>query len=116
MTKTAGEQLRRLLGEVLDVKIDYEGLAMGRCVRIRALVDVNKPLCRWTMVKTDGVESRIIFRYEKIIDLCFYCGCLNHLDKDCNNIPPSEKKYYGSWLRASHQDPIMMSEIVVELE
>lgn len=116
MTKTAGEQLGRLLGEVLDVKSDYDGAAMGRCVRNRALVDVNKPLCRWTMVNTDGVASRIIFRYEKIIDLCFYCGRLNHLDKDCTNIPPSGKKYYGPWLRASHQDPIMMSEIAAELE
>lgn len=103
MTKTAREQLGRLLGEVLDVKSDYDGLAMGRCVRIRALVDVNKPLCRWTMVKTDGVESRIIFRYEKIIDLCFYCGHLNHLDKDCNNIPPSEKKVL--WLMAKGVSP-----------
>lgn len=74
---------------------------MGRCVRIRVILDVNKPLYRWTTVEIEGDTCTVIFRYEKIVDLCFYCGRLNNLDKDCNFIPTNGKRSYGAWMRAA---------------
>lgn len=50
MSRDIGEKLGRLLGEVIEVRSDYDGAAMGHCVRIKATLDVNKPLCRWTTV------------------------------------------------------------------
>lgn len=76
MTKGTGEKLGRLLCEVLDVRSDYDGVVMGRCVRIRALVDINKPLYRWTTTNIEGVASRIIFRCEKVVDYASTVGGL----------------------------------------
>lgn len=36
MTKGIGEALGKILGEVLEVKSDYDSAVIGRCVRIRA--------------------------------------------------------------------------------
>lgn len=116
MLRGVGEKLGRLLGEVVDVRSDYDGAAMGWCVRIKAIIDVDKPLCRWTSVDIEGETYRIIFRYEKIVDLCFYCGRLNYLDKDCGFIPSNWRKYYGTWIRVAGQDPIPVSEIAAELD
>lgn len=63
-----------------------------------------------------GISSIIIFRYEKVVDLYFSCGRLNHQDKDYTFIPPNGKKCYGPWMRASGQNPILLSEIAVELD
>lgn len=41
---------------------------------------------------------------------------MNHQDKDCHFIPPDEKKYYGSWLYANGQNPILLIEITAELD
>lgn len=116
MTRDMGEKLGSLLGEVMEVRSDYDGVVLGRCVRTRTIIDVNKPLCRWTTVDIEGDTCRVYFRYEKIVDLCFYCGRLNHLDKDCNFIPPSRKKAFEPWMRANGQDPITVSEIEGDLE
>lgn len=115
MTKGVGEALGKILGEVLEVKSDYDGAAIGWCVHIRAQVNVKKPLCQWASINIEGASSRTIFRYEKIADFCFYCGRLNHQDKDCQSIPPNGKKYYGPWMRPNGQNPITLTEIAAEL-
>lgn len=116
ISRGAGEKLGSLLGEVVDVRSNYDGAAMGRCVHIKAILEVDKPLCRWTSVEIEGETFWIIFHYEKIIDLCFYYGRMNHLDKDCSFIPTNRRRYYGTWMRVVGQDPIPISEITWELE
>lgn len=86
MTKSVGEDLDALLGEVLKVRNDSGSAAIGRCIRIHARVDINKPLVRWTNIDIEGTSCRIIFRYEKLTVFCYFCGRLNHLDKDYKHI------------------------------
>lgn len=105
-----------MLRDVLEVKRDYDGATLGRCVRIRAHVNINKPLCRWTLVNIEGTPCHIIFRYKKLADLCYFYGRLSHLDKDCQLIQPDGKKYYGPWLWVNDQNPISMKEILMELD
>lgn len=30
----------------------------------------------------DGIENWVTFKYERIPNICYWCGCLNHVDKD----------------------------------
>lgn len=62
------------------------------------------------------MSNRVIFRYEKLADLCYYCGPLDHLEKDCKNILPDGKWYYGPWLRANGQHPTSLEYISKELD
>lgn len=116
MNKTVGEDVGALLGKVLEVRSDVGGTTIGRCICIRAQVDIHKPLLRWTNVNIGGTPCRIMFRYEKLAEFCYYCGPLDHMDKNCKHTHPDEMQFYGHWLRANGQNPTNMKEIAAELD
>ena len=47
------------------------------------------------------------FKYERLPNICYWCGCLNHVDSDCDLWIESEGKLtkenqaYGAWIRAT---------------
>lgn len=64
--------------------------------------------------------SWIKMRYERLSDLCFFCGIIGHIAKDCNlsfiiNSSPSPKNNnFGPWLRfiPPPRGPIQFKNIV----
>ena len=60
------------------------------------------------MVSLDsGKELWVNFKYERLPNLCFWCGCLMHDDQDCHLWVESEgsllaeSKQFGPWLKAA---------------
>lgn len=59
------------------------------------------------------------FKYEHLPNICYWCGCLNHFDKDCDLWIESEgtltqdDQAYGPWIRASSSLSIRHSVVVV---
>lgn len=90
MNKEVGDNIGATLGRVLEVRSDLVGGAVGRCIKIRTLLD--KPLVRWTNVNIGGTLCRVFFRYEKLADFCFGCGRLDHVDRDCKTLQTDGKK------------------------
>lgn len=88
MNKDVGEMIEATIGQVLEVRCNQEGRAFGRCIRMRILLDIHKPLARWTNANIDGLLCRIFFKFEKLADFCFICGRLDHLDRDCKAMIP----------------------------
>lgn len=76
----------------------------------------HKTLLRWSTVSIEGIPSRVIFRYEKLVDLCYYYDHLDHLEKDCQNILSNGKRYCGPWLRANGQHLTSLADISTELD
>ena len=80
----------------------------GSFMRVRVLVDISQPLCRGRVIAFDDSRERwVTFKYERLPNLCYWCRCLTHSDKDCDlwiesegTLPESEKQY-GSWIKAS---------------
>lgn len=116
MTRGAAGDLTSLLGKILDVKSDYDGVALGECVRVRTMVDIRKPLHRWATINIEESMCRVIFRYEKLSDFCYYCGRLNHHENDCDFVMPDGKKHFGPWMRANGQHSVSLETIIAELE
>ena len=71
------------------------------------MVDISKPLYRGRHVSLeDGKTHWVSFKYERLLNLYYWCGCLTHNDRDCEkwiesevSLKPKEQKF-GSWLRA----------------
>lgn len=101
MNKAVGEALGALFGGALVVECDEEGNALGKCIRLRVNLDVHKPLLRWSNVNIEGVTTKILFRYEKLTNLCFFCGSLDHMEKVCSFYHPDGLRYYGPWFCAN---------------
>ena len=71
------------LGVVSKPK-DISEMKGGPFMRVRVEVDVMKPLCRERRVTWDEAsEGWIYFKYERLPNICYWCGHLSHDDKDC---------------------------------
>ena len=79
----------------------------GSFIRVRVLVDISLPICRGRLITLEnGKEHWVSFKYERLPNLCYWCGLLTHGDKDCNKwidsegSLQSEDQQFGPWLRA----------------
>lgn len=108
MSKANAEAIGSTLGLVEQVDTDAKGDCRGRCLRVRINIDINQPLCRGRMVDIGASSpSWVSFQYERLPIFCYWCGILNHDEKDCKLWLRSkctlrkEEQQYGAWLRAS---------------
>lgn len=89
------------------VKTDPKNLTSGwkMFVRIRVVMDIDKPLKRKMKIKREGGNwTWINFKYERLSSFCFVCGLMGHTDRDCGIVYANPDKVieraYGTWLRA----------------
>lgn len=60
------------------------------------------------------------FQYERLPNLCFWCGMLLHDNKDCEiwlkskGSLPVEKQQYGHWIKAFQFSPVRRQYIEVK--
>lgn len=93
----------------------------GNFMRVRVAVDVTKPLCRGRMITWDhGREGWVSFMYERLPNICYWCGHLSHDDKECvvwlssKGALSREEQQYGPWLRAPQFNPAR--KMIVEVQ
>ena len=77
-------------------------------IRIQVSIDLSLPLCRGRLISlNDGKEVWVSFKYERLPNICYWCGCLTHDDKDCDLWIESEgtlradQRAFGPYLHAS---------------
>lgn len=80
----------------------------GGFMRVRVLVDISQRLCRGRVISLDNdKEQWVSFKYKRLPNICYWCGCLTHNDRDCKRWIDSEGTLEESdresrpWLRAS---------------
>ncbi|KAF8380030.1 hypothetical protein HHK36_027500 [Tetracentron sinense] len=85
MTYKTGNQLGAYVGDVLEVDLPRSGLSQGRFVRVRVLVQLDKPLRPWIMLKRDRPlpDLKIEIKYERLPSFCFFCGRIGHDEIHC---------------------------------
>jgi len=76
-------------------------------------INISFPLCRGRRITLDNDEVHwVSFKYERLPNLCYWCGCLTHPDKDCDRWIESEgslrkeDQHFSPWMRAA---PFMAS-------
>ena len=101
------EQICQPLGPIIHPNEEqvYDG---GNFIRVRVLLDISQPLCRGRLLTMeDGKNIWVSLKYERLPNLCYWCGCLTHDDRDCDKWFESEgglnsgDRQFGPWLRAS---------------
>ena len=83
MNQRTAEELCAKVGEVIHMPEDSYMSGQG-FMRVRVRVAITQPLCRGRVVTLEnGEQSWVIFEYERLPNLCYWCRCLDHADKDC---------------------------------
>ncbi|TXG48913.1 hypothetical protein EZV62_024788 [Acer yangbiense] len=106
MSEEIGRFLRSMIGDVVDFDGGDPGSDVTNFLRVRVLLEIDKPLRRCLRIDVlgDGVESVMLIKYERLLDFCFRCGLLGHTTKDCPDKPKSlettkEDLLFGFWMR-----------------
>ena len=83
-SKSVAEEICESIG-VVDRSTEASECEGGNYVRVRVTLDVYQPLCRGRVIKVEGGEKVWVnFRYECLPNVCYWCGCFDHSDKDCD--------------------------------
>ena len=115
----AAEKICEVVGQVIhsDNPAETEG---GNFMRLRIGLDVTLPLCRGRVVSLEkGKKTWITFKYERLPNICYWCGRLDHNDRDCEIWLESEgslaesQKQFGPSLRAPSFSLVRRSVVVV---
>uniref|UniRef100_A0A7N2MBB4 Zinc knuckle CX2CX4HX4C domain-containing protein n=1 Tax=Quercus lobata TaxID=97700 RepID=A0A7N2MBB4_QUELO len=107
-TRDKGERIGGTMGEVEKVDRVERSFSMGKCLRVRVRIDISEPICRGRMVRIGNTSSTWVdLQYERLPIFCYWCGKLNHDDRDCSLWIQSkeslglEDRQFGLWLRAN---------------
>ena len=116
MNVKAVEKICKVLGQVFRSADPIE-TEWGNFIKIRVLIDVSLPLCRGRIISMEnGKTMWITFKYERLPNICYLCGRLEHDDRDgdlwleSEGFLTADQKQFGPTLRAS---PFVSSEKVV---
>ncbi|KAM0852267.1 hypothetical protein ACQ4PT_051867 [Festuca glaucescens] len=97
------DQLARRIGKVKSVEMNHQRWFEGDYVRVRASIDVNKPLIRFVPLNV-GVRKMLQVKYEKIGFFCDVCGVMGHDLEECGDgIHAEEQIQYGKWMIAKRR-------------
>ena len=82
MTMEAAEKICAVIGDVsrpMDPRESEGGMFL--CLKIS--IDLSLPLCRGRLISLEnGKQTWVSFKYERLPNLCYWCGQLTHNDKD----------------------------------
>ncbi|KAK4847661.1 hypothetical protein QYF36_004411 [Acer negundo] len=91
---------------MLRVRVASSEDCLGKFLRVRVAILVDKPLRRFLRVDVlgDGEETIMPIQYERLPNFCFRCGLLGHMLRECpeNDKPLIDRELtYGTWMRAA---------------
>ena len=95
--------------------------ALGSQCRTRININILQPLCRGSKISLAGEKDGWVrFKYERLPNICYWCGRLTHSDRECSLWTRSRGKLkegdqqFGSWIRATTPNPFRKTVIRVE--
>ena len=85
LTQATGEAVGNIIGtlvQVADLANDGEG---GEFLRIRTVIDINKPLPRCCKLWSEGEHvGWALLKFERLPNFCYCCGKVTHGESDCD--------------------------------
>ena len=108
MTKEVASNLGYSHGKVIMPNNDLELHMGGDFMHVKVAVNITKSLCRGRKATfRQNSNGWISFKYKQLPNCCFWCGRLDHGDKECDmwlkikGLLSSKDQQFGTWLCAS---------------
>ena len=119
MSLEAGIKICEVIGQVFR-PTKTRLFDAGNFIRLQVSIDISLPLCHGRLISLhDGKEIRVSFKYERLPNICYWCGRLTHDDRDCDLWIESkgtlriDQREFGPQLRAPPFIPLKRTVIKV---
>ncbi|KAM1264267.1 hypothetical protein ACFX15_033657 [Malus domestica] len=88
--------------EEVDMKTMENPAKARGFLRVRVLVNSENPLVLGCWLKREvNRETWVEFRYERLQDFCYHCGCIDHINTECSFAANMDRaKGFGDWIKA----------------
>lgn len=84
MTREVATTIGATFGGITEVdELDF--IVCAKFLRLRVLVDINKPLRRGLLLNMGKKKIWVEIEYERLPNFCYVCGCLGHVKLDCDS-------------------------------
>ena len=98
---------------VADPDDDGEG---SEFLRVRVVMNITKPLPRCCKLRSEGKHiGWAILKFERLPNFCYWCGRVDHVEKDCENRKKcgKEDQQFGDWMWAEQFKSFRKSVVVI---
>lgn len=85
MSMGIGRKIGNALGGIVDIVIPKNGSKEGQYIRLKARMNITKPLPRGKLIKLGSETTWVEIRYKNLPYVCYYCGLLGHNEKTCTH-------------------------------
>lgn len=115
MTKSNAEMIGNLFYKLVRCESTTRTNIIGsKYLRIQVEIDIHKPLQVGFFHEIGNGGRWISFKYERLPELCYRCGILGHLNRNCSATTPATHKIlgdlYGLWLKAEVEAAILFNK------
>lgn len=92
INKENTQQIGWLIGELVEVDLSLEGAIEHRMfLHFKTQLKIEKPIVPSFHYSTaSGKKNLVNLKYEKLPDICYSCGVIGHLSRDCLKMETSE--------------------------
>ncbi|KAK1628379.1 hypothetical protein QYE76_002694 [Lolium multiflorum] len=99
------DDLARRIGKTKEVQMSPKLFYEGNYVRLRVLIEVEKPLSRIVLLNVEGEgKKRLLVKYEKIPYFCKRCGLIGHNHEECGDgVWTARELQYGDFMLATRR-------------
>ncbi|OMO73078.1 reverse transcriptase [Corchorus capsularis] len=104
LTKSNAEKIASMFPELVELDFDpHETFRWNDVLRMKVKVNIEDPLkTGFNLKRRDKPYIWVSFKYERLPDLCFTCGRIGHVAKDCiYRLDDQPKENYGHWMKAT---------------
>ncbi|XVE95828.1 hypothetical protein REPUB_Repub02eG0167000 [Reevesia pubescens] len=110
MNEKVGVVLGESLWNIKEVETFNGKVAWGKFLRVKVKINVHKPLNKCGRISMAGHEKIMVsFKYERLLDLCYVYGCLDHHETECKFAIEMRMKHgtivreYGAWIKVEEK-------------
>ena len=119
MNRRVAEEICDMVG-VVDCTTFTDEMEGGNFMCVMVSIDISLLLCCGRVLSLeDGSDVWVNFKYERLSNICYWCWCLTHSDRDCEVWINSDgtlkfgDQEYGPWLQAPFTSNPKQSMVVV---
>ncbi|CAA0807101.1 Unknown protein, partial [Striga hermonthica] len=106
LSTEVGLKIGKAFKHVKNVVLANAGNHGGKIMKLLVTLNLEEPLPRVASIRLGEQAVKVGFKYEKLLNLCHYCGKIGHLDRTCSkrftdiNNNSLKEGQYGDFMKA----------------